>query len=142
VEVITSHSQIVAAIAEFQAKTRKIWNACVEASLPAFSVGKVKEGYIAAKSRGVKISYITEITNENLTFCKELVQFAELRHLDGVAGNFALSDTEYIAGIIKNGQMISLVKTDVREIVQQQQLLFQTLWRCSQPAADRISRLE
>lgn len=140
--MITNQAGIVEAIACFQAGTRKVWNACVEASLPVFSVGKVKAGYIAAKSRGVNIAYITEITRENLTFCEELMQFTELRHLDGVRCNFAISETEYIAGIMKGGQMISLVRTDVSEIVLQQQLVFQTLWQCSEPAASVITKLK
>ena len=40
------------------------------------------------KERGVRIRYITEITKENVIYCKELMNFSEVRHLDGVKGNF------------------------------------------------------
>lgn len=141
-EVITDQRAILEAIKQFQASTRKIWYACVEKSLPSFSVGTVKEGYVAAKRRGVKIRYITEITQDNFAYCRELMQVAELRHLERVKGNFALSETEYIAGTLKENAIVSLVRTDVKEIVGQQHLIFQTLWDNSQPADDRMAKMQ
>ncbi|HLG37141.1 MAG TPA: hypothetical protein VI338_03330 [Nitrososphaera sp.] len=140
-EVITHRPSIIESIKSFQARTKKVWNACVEKSLPAFSVGKVGEGYSAAKARGVKISYVTEITENNLSFCREIMQFAELRHLDGVQCNFALSETEYVAGFMEEAELVSLVRTDIEAIVRQQHLVFQTLWNIAEPAADKIARL-
>ncbi len=44
---------------------------------------------LETKNRGVKIRVITEITKDNLFSCKELIQVvSEVRHLDGVKGNF------------------------------------------------------
>ena len=140
-EVITNQHAIVEAIKQFQSGARKIWYACVEASLPAFSMGTVKEGYVAAKKRGVEIRYITEITKYNLPYCLEIMQLVELRHLGSVTGNFALSESEYIAGTLKGNSLVSLVRTDVQEIVYQQHLIFQTLWDNSQPASDRITKI-
>ncbi|MGN6558951.1 MAG: hypothetical protein ACTHJ2_00335, partial [Candidatus Nitrosocosmicus sp.] len=43
-----------------------------------------KDNYAAAKKRGVKIRFVTEITKDNIHYCKELKEFvSELRHLDG-----------------------------------------------------------
>jgi hypothetical protein len=140
-EVIADQAAIIEAIRGFQARTKKEWFACVEKSLPAFSVGRVREGYLAAKARGVRIRYITEIVGSNLDYCKEIMQFAELRHLDGVLCNFALSESEYIAGIMAQSELVSLVRTDVQPIVRQQHLVFQTLWQSSEPADDRIARI-
>jgi hypothetical protein len=39
--------------------------------------------------RGIKYKYITEITKENIPYCKEVLKIirpGELRHLDGVKG--------------------------------------------------------
>lgn len=132
---------IIETIRGFQARIKKDWFACVEKSLPAFSVGRVKEGYLEAKARGVRILYITEIVESNLEYCREIMQVAELRHLDGVQCNFALSDSEYVAGVMSQSELVSLVRTDVPALVRQQHLVFQTLWQSSQPAADRISRI-
>lgn len=140
-EVVTDQGQIIEAIRRFQAGTRNIWCACVEESLPAFSVGAVKDGYLAAKARGVRILYITDITEGNVGHCKEIMKFAELRHLAGVKGNFAISETEYVAGVMLGEGLTSLVRCDVEELVRQQHLVFQILWEHSQPASERISSM-
>lgn len=139
--VLTNEKEIVEAIIEFQKNTRRIWYACVDSTLPSFSVGRVKEGYIAAKKRGVKIRYITEITKNNLEYCMEIMNFVELRHLDGVRGNFAVSDTEYVSGVKQGDALVRLVKTTVAELVKQQQLVFETLWIQSVPAAEHIGKI-
>ena len=139
--VITNEKEIVKAILEFQKNTRQIWYACVDSTLPSFSVSRVKEGYVAAKKRGVKIRYITEITKDNLEYCIQIMNFADLRHLDAVKGNFAVSDTEYVSGVKQGDSLVRLVKSTVAELVQQQQLVFETLWTQSIPAAERMNKI-
>lgn len=139
--VLTNEKEIVKAILEFQKNTRQVWYACVDSTLPSFSVGRVKEGYVAAKKRGVKIRYITEITKDNLGYCIEIMNFAELRHLDGVEGNFAVSDTEYVSGVKQGDSLVRLVRSTVVELVEQQRLVFETLWNQSIPAAERMSKI-
>ena len=51
----------------------------------------------AKKTRGTILRFITEITKDNISYCKQIMENVELRHLDGVKGNFGVSDTEYIA---------------------------------------------
>ena len=63
-------------------------------------VHAIKEARINAKDRGVKFRYITEIIQDNLSYCKEMIKYfgAEIRHLDKVKGNFEINDggKEYI----------------------------------------------
>ena len=141
VQVLTDEDKIVEAIRQFQANTRTFWGACVDSSLPEFSVGKVKQGYLDAKTRGVRILYITEITKANLRHCRKIMQFAKLRHLDGVKGNFAVSDTEYVAGVMRGGMLVSLVHSDTTELVMQQRHVFDTLWEQAVPARERLEHL-
>ena len=133
-EVLTDRAEIIEAIRRFQGNTTRRWCACVDSSLPAFSVGKVKEGYAAAKQRGVKIMYVTEVTKDNARYCKEIMQFAELRHLPGVRGNFAVSDTEYVAGDMAGDTIGRLVYCSAPEFVKQQLAVFETLWNLAKPA--------
>lgn len=140
-EVVTDEDQIVQAIRKFQANTKTFWGACVDSSLPEFSIGKVKQGYADAKKRGVKILYITEITVHNRKHCVEIMEFAELRHLDGIRGNFAVSDFEYVAGAKHGSTIVSLICSDVRELVSQQRYVFETLWLHSIPAKEKLERL-
>ena len=62
-------------------------------------VKAIKNARIAAfKNRGVKLRFVTEITTDNLKYCKEMLTFSEIRHLDGMKGNFEVSDEkEYVA---------------------------------------------
>ena len=140
-QVFSDEKEIVNMIERFQASTKTFWGACVDSSLPSFSVGKVKKGYVDAKKRGVKILYITEITKDNLTYCREIMRFAELRHLSGVRGNFAVSDTEYVAGVKRGSTLSSLVQSDVKELVRQQRYIFDTLWKHAVPAREIIEKL-
>lgn len=140
-KVFTNQDDILQTIGQFQANTNEFWGACVDSTLPSFSAGKVKQGYLDAKKRGVKIMYITEIMKENLGHCKEIMNFAELRHLDGVMGNFALSDTEYIAGIKDGDIFVSLIRTDIKELVMHQRFVFETLWKHAVPASKRIAEI-
>jgi hypothetical protein len=141
IQILNDQEEIVKAIKRFQANTKTFWGACADSSLPSFSVGRVKRGYIEAKKRGVKIWYITEITKSNLSYCKEIMRFAELRHLDGVKGNFAVSDTEYVAGIKQRNMLASLVHSDINELVQQQRYVFDILWMHAVPAKEKIKQL-
>src|SRR5688572_14496243 len=138
---MTDKHEIIKAIEKFQASTRTFWGACVDSSLPAFSVGRVRQGYAEAKMRGVRILYITEITKNNLPHCIEIAQFAELRHLGGVRGNFAVSDAEYVAGEMRGGTLASLVHSDLKELVMQQRHVFDTLWGQAAPAGERMKLL-
>jgi sulfatase maturation enzyme AslB (radical SAM superfamily) len=54
-----------------------------------------KNNYIAAKKRGVKIRFITEITKDNIHYCKELMKIVdEFRHLEGFKGGIAVTESE------------------------------------------------
>lgn len=141
--VITGIGDITAAIAKFQSNIKNSWCACVDSSIPAFSMSDaIKQGYVAAKGRGVRIRYITEVTSDNVEHCIELEKFVELRHLDNVAGSFAVSESEFVAGIRGEKALDKLVYSNEKELVQSQHDVFETLWENAIPVKDRIKELE
>ncbi|MGB6526830.1 MAG: ATP-binding protein, partial [Candidatus Nitrosopolaris sp.] len=108
-----------------------------------------------AKVRGARVRFITEITKENISYTKTFVQSVELRHLDGVKGNFGVSDAEYIAisttetrstGLAESKSMGIIIPhavySNVIEDVQQQQYIFEILWNKATPAEQRIREIE
>ncbi|HEX9678876.1 hypothetical protein [Nitrososphaera sp.] len=140
--LIISGDGITAKIAIFQSNIRNSWCACVDSSIPAFSMSDaVKKGYADAKKRGVKIRHITEITTGNMRHCKELMQYAELRHLGGVRGSFAVSEGEFVAGIRGQGSLEKLVYSNVPEVVSHQQDIFETVWATAVPAEEKMKEL-
>ena len=99
-----------------------------------------------AKTRDTRSRFITEITKENISYAKEFMKIVELRHLDGVRGNFGVSDTEYIAistagtsqAEPKSVTIPHAVYSNVIEDVQQHQFIFEILWTKTIPAEQRI----
>ncbi|MGB6533444.1 MAG: hypothetical protein WA323_06820 [Candidatus Nitrosopolaris sp.] len=42
----------------------------------AFRIESIRKSFLDAKDRDVKLRYITEITTENIPYCKELMKIA------------------------------------------------------------------
>jgi two-component system, OmpR family, sensor histidine kinase VicK len=114
-------------------------------------VDAIKNERLKAKNRGVNFRYVTQITDDNLSYCKELSKFAELRHLSGVKGNFEVSKNgirgakgEYIgtATLQKAKPIAQLIHSNVKEIVEQEQFVFDTLWNKAIPFHVRLKEIE
>ena len=104
-----------------------------------------KKGYIDIRRRGGKIRAFTEITKENVQHCKELMRLVdELRHLGGVKGGLAVSESEYMATtVLQQAQPLTqVIYSNVKEVVEQGQYIFDTLWNTAVPAKQRIREIE
>ena len=119
---------------------------CADSNSPAFSMGvaSVKDGYRDFKRRGVKIRFITEITSENLQYVKELMNYAEVRHMEAVKGNMAVSETEYVAiATLEGAKPISqTIYSNAKPILEQQRYFFENLWAKAVHADQRIREIE
>jgi two-component system, OmpR family, sensor histidine kinase VicK len=107
----------------------------------------IRNGYLDVLKRGVKTRFITQITEENVAYCKELMNIVdELRHIEGVKGNFAVSESDYIATAIQQqqGQQVipQLIHSNAQAMIEQQQYFFETLWNTAISAEQRIRELE
>lgn len=104
-----------------------------------------KKGYIDIRKRNGKIRALTEITNDNIAYCKELMQIVDdLRHLDGLKGGLAVNETECMATtILQEGEPLTqVIYSNVKEIVEQQQYLFDIIWSKGIPAKQRMKEIE
>ena len=118
-------------------------------SLAPFAIEPIKKAMLdAEKTRGTRLRFITEITKDNISYCKQIMENVELRHLDGVKGNFGVSDTEYIAistsdiGLVESTTIPHAVYSSVKEDIQQQQYVFEILWNKAIPAEQKIKEIE
>jgi two-component system sensor histidine kinase VicK len=104
----------------------------------------VKKGFIDVKNRGIKTRFITEITNDNLHYCKQLMQVvSEVRHLDGVKGNFAVGESFYAGyAIAREGRPLTHVIFSTGKEFVEQQFFFDMLWSKAIPAKQRIREIE
>jgi two-component system, OmpR family, sensor histidine kinase VicK len=121
-------------------------NVCADSLAPSVAMGvePIKECYENLKSRQVKVRWITEITKDNLSYCRALMQYAELRHLDGIKGNFGVSDTAYIAtATLNKAQPVAeLIYSTAKSVIEQNKNIFDTLWSKAIVAEDRIREIE
>jgi two-component system, OmpR family, sensor histidine kinase VicK len=97
----------------------------------------------------VKFRYVTEITKDNISYCKEMLKFAEIRHLDGVKGNFEVSDEKEYVGTANLKQpeeqeqsIPQLIHSDVKEVVEQQQYVFDSFWNRAIPSEQKIREID
>ena len=147
-EVMYGGDKVIEQVLHFVSNARKKIDACVDHTRPllATEIEPLKKSLVYAKERGICLSYVTEITNDNVSCCKELTKMTgEIRHLDGIKGNFYISDTEYIAPATfhERGKPASqMIYSNVKEIVNHQQYLFDTLWNKAIPAEQKIKELE
>src|SRR5215469_4498856 len=96
----------------------------------AIGTEHIKKAFLYAKSRGARLRYLTEITIDNISYCKVLRKIVdELRHLDGMKSNFMISESDLAPVILEDGNIASqLIYSNVDQIVQQHQYMFETLW--------------
>jgi two-component system sensor histidine kinase VicK len=133
---------------EFFANSNKRIDTCMNHTRPSLAVilESIKKAFLDAKGRGVKLRYLTDITHDNIAACKELMTLVhELRHLDGMRGNFMVSETEYRAPVIlfEKGKIASqIICSNVKEILDQQQYMFDTLWNKAISGQQRIKEIE
>jgi len=115
------------------------------ASSVAMGLEPLRNAYISAKKRGVKIRWVTEITKDNVRYCKEAMKLEiEIRHLDGIKGNFAVSENVYnAAATLEEAKPVPIwMRSTVKMFREQQQYVFDTLWNKAIPAEQRISEIE
>jgi signal transduction histidine kinase len=111
----------------------------------AVSLKPIKDAFLAAKRKGVRLRYITEINRHNFDDCKLLLGIVhELRHLDGVKTNFMISDGEYLAPLVQDkSEAIASehIYSDMTQIVEHGHCIFDTLWSKAIPAEERIKQI-
>jgi two-component system, OmpR family, sensor histidine kinase VicK len=145
-------------------------DSCIDKSNPKtiITAEPIVKGIIDLNNRGIKSRVITEITKDNISYCKELMKLSiELRHLDDVKGNFSISDGRiYQATAMgdfsvpgnrldsnednfasKERPNVADIETEtiisnVSGFVSQQQYFFDMLWRKAIPAKQRMKEIE
>lgn len=121
-------------------------NICADYTWPSVAMGVevFKKGLYDLKSTNVQSRFITDITKDNIEYCKELMQISELRHLDRIKGNFAISEKGYTASAtLQEATLLQqVIYSNVRAILDQQQYVFETLWNKAIPANQKIRGIE
>ena len=99
----------------------------------------------ALKHKGVKIRIVTQVTSDDLEFCKKFTEAVELKHLDGIQSSFGISDGRWLLEHVVSLDEYPLshaILTDIRKLVGIKRKLFETLWKQSVPAEEIFMKLE
>lgn len=146
-EVLYNFEDILQCALDVLPQISKTHDLCLDEWGPSVVLGTeaVKNAFITLHNKSAKIRLITEVTSANIGHCKEFMKFAEVRHLDRVKGNFSVSDSKwYTASAIaeKDKPPPRLIYSTVKEIAEQHQYFFETLWNTAIPADQRIKEIE
>lgn len=144
--VLDGMQNAVKVIQLFYSRINNVSNLMTDANGPQaiLEVKEYREILENLIKQGIKRRLLTEITRENLAYCKQLANVLELRHFDGIKGNFAVSENEYMASAIlyKNTPVPQIIYSNAKAIVEQHHYLFDTLWKRAIPGDRKIDELE
>jgi two-component system sensor histidine kinase VicK len=148
-EVVHGIDNVINTVLEFLSQTNNKIDACVDYTRPSLAIDflALKNAFINAKKRGVRLRYVTEITKDNISYCKQLLttMVYELRHLEGMKGNFYISESAYLAPATfheKDKPASQIIYSNVKEIVEHQRYVFDSFWNRALPAKQRIKEIE
>jgi hypothetical protein len=147
--------------------TKHTIDSCIDKSNPEtiMTVEPIVKAISDLALRGIKSRVITEITRDNILYCKQLMKITtELRHLDEVAGNFSISDKSiyqaavlgdfsrrYVSesssvssesGVLELNPPAETIYSTMGAFVAHQQYFFDMLWKKAIPAKERIKEIE
>jgi signal transduction histidine kinase len=147
-EVFYGTDVVINTVLQFLYHTDGKIDACVDYTRPslAIDIQVLKEAFLDAKKRGVRLRYVTEITKDNVSYCKRLMTMVdEFRHLDGIKGNFYISETGYLAPATfheAGKPATQIIYSNVKELIEHQRYVFETLWSKTISAEQRIREIE
>ena len=139
---------VIDTVLQFLKKSNNIIYACVDQTRPSLTIDivKLRKAFLDVKKRGVKLLYVTEITKDNLSYCKQLLTLVdELKHLDGIKGNFYISESGYLAPATfheKGKPASQIIYSNVKELIEHQRYVFDTFWDKAISAEQRIREIE
>ncbi|MFL6344449.1 MAG: ATP-binding protein [Nitrososphaeraceae archaeon] len=146
-EVLHGEENVMNAILRFLSQAHRI-DSCgdLKALSVAIGVEAYKKLLFDLRNRGIKLRYITEITKENIQYCKEMMKFAEeVSHVDGIKANFFfVSETEYIATAARQeAQSVpQVIYSNVKDIVMQQRYIFESFRNRAISGDQKIRQIE
>jgi hypothetical protein len=147
VDILYGVEETTNAIVKFIDKTEHRYNVYADSKTPSFVMNNedIRTKFFEFKNKkGGYIRYITEITKENIDYCKQLMKVVDLRHIEGPRGVFRVNETEYHYNAVldESRQVAVIIRSNLKQVVAQQQTVFDILWDKAVPAQDTIREIE
>jgi len=145
-EVLNGIDKNSNAITEFINNSKYRYDVYADSKGPSYviKIEAIKKSYIKFVRGGGHIRFITEITEDNTDYCKEIMNFVELRHIEGIKGFVRINEEEYQSNLaIQESKLASiLLRSRLKKVVELQQHVFDTLWKAAIQAEQRIKEIE
>jgi nitrogen-specific signal transduction histidine kinase len=142
-EVLYGNENIIKKTLETFSWIERTLEGCIDHTELAMHVNTspIWNGLNKLKERGVKLRLVTEITVDNISYAKKMMEIAEVRHLNGVRSSFGIADgIEYLDHAISDRDELShAIISNVKVIVEAKQYLFETLWNIAS-TAEQVTR--
>ena len=141
--VLQDTGNITKSLLEFYAKINNRYDCYgLACELTPLEPNIVNGTLLNLKNQDVRLRQITDITKHNISSCKKVMKIAQLRHMDGVKGKIELSDTELIVTTTIKKETLQVIHSNVKQLVEQQQSIFENLWKKAIPAEQKITEIE
>lgn len=136
-------------IYEFAVICKSYFDLCIDKNGPfaIINVPYIKKMFEIFKINSIKKRIITEITSDNLGYCKQILEKyeVEIKHVSDIKCNFALfDDKEYLVFTMlqEKETLGEIIYSREKEIINQNQLVFESFWNEAMPAEQRIREIE
>ncbi|HYY71847.1 MAG TPA: hypothetical protein VE595_05495, partial [Nitrososphaeraceae archaeon] len=105
---------------------------------------EIWNAYKNAQSRGIRLRYITEITEDNIAQCKHLMSISDIRHLPKISGILLVSDNEFFSDIdpLPFSASSQLIYSNFQDVVKQELHVFDKLWNEGITVEERIKQIQ
>lgn len=146
IEIIQGSDDLLEKINKIINNAKNIVDVCIN---PAFIKSRAYDYeiwniYKNAQSRGIKLRYITEINEDNISHCKHLMSIVEVRHLPKISGILLVTDNEFFSDIgpLPFSASSQLMYSNLEDVVKQELHIFDKLWDKGITIEERIKQIQ
>jgi signal transduction histidine kinase len=142
---VLHRAEVINAISDIFYNAEHRIDICGNSRFPSFifSFESIRTAITDVKNRKyTRQRCIFEITQQNIQYCKDLMKTAEIHHMNEIEANLLLNENEYLGTITLKQPHQQAIYSNVTEIVEQQQNIFETLWNKSILAEKKIKEIE
>jgi two-component system, OmpR family, sensor histidine kinase VicK len=146
---IVHGTQVVNALLDIFSSASNVLNICGNSKFPLQLLSlEITKKAIAAKNSQIKQRYLVEVAKDNTPSCRNLIKIvahqndSDFRHSDEVEANFVVSEKEYLGSITLKEPHQQAIYSNMKDMVEQQHHIFESLWNRAIPIQDRITEIE
>jgi len=118
-----------------------MWDAEFVSILPIYFADGVQQATKLVNKKGIKIRVITEIKKDNLETVIQMAKLYDVRHQDGIKGNFGILDRRHYI-VVHTTSHLNKVFLVIQKLLEQQQYIFDTLWESAISSRLKIRQIE